>query len=68
MRVAVTTDNLDNVDAAFGLAGHIAIYDVTRNRVRHVQTHRATLRADLKAMRPWFHRMLRTCPERPETT
>jgi nitrogen fixation protein NifX len=40
MRVAVTTDDLERVDASFGLARHIAVYEVSHRSTRLVETHR----------------------------
>ena len=39
MRVAVTTNDLQHVDVSFGLAEHIAIYEVNRRGTRLVETY-----------------------------
>lgn len=45
MRIAVTTDDREHVDAPFGLARHICIYEVAREGARFLETHRFPERA-----------------------
>lgn len=54
MRVAVTTNDLETVDAAFGRARHVVTYDVRRDRVRLERVFAfdvPPVRCDRKALR-----------------
>ena len=45
MRIAVTTDDLERIDAPFGLARHVAIYDLTAAGLRRRTLHEFPQRA-----------------------
>jgi nitrogen fixation protein NifX len=63
MRIAITTNDLVNLDAPFGLAHYIVVYQVDRDGFRLSQVHRFPARdpsCSLEALR-WRAAALKNC-------